>query len=244
MLQEKGLLDHGFIRLCEKVVFLDVILIWCHHFGQITLQEASLAILLGLLRTSRRLLERNLLIIRSLKLFLHRLLHWVGLKAVHIVGIGFIRLWLLWLLCLKCVFGLGSLDNIEFRCSRVPLHYVLAVAPCKLNLIWLRFLVLQIQVSLSLTWQSLLTVSEIVCCCLLLLLLELLLLKLLHLLLMLLASIECLLLRRVLIIFQISALKIAWIEVIPYGNLIWDRNCGRRKYFFLLLSLRLLLLLL
>ena len=56
VLQEDGLLYHGLIGLCEEVVFLDVVLIWGHHFGQITLQEASLAILLGLLRTSRRLL--------------------------------------------------------------------------------------------------------------------------------------------------------------------------------------------
>lgn len=56
VLQEEGLLYHGFVGLREEVVFLDVVLVWGHHLGQITLQEASLAILLGLLRTSRRLL--------------------------------------------------------------------------------------------------------------------------------------------------------------------------------------------
>ena len=113
MLQEKGLLDHGLIGLREEVVFLDIVLVWGHHFGKITLQEACLAIL-GLLRTSRWLLQRNLLVVRSLKLFLHRLLHGVGLEAIHIIGISFIRHWLLRLLCLMSLFGLGSLNNIEF----------------------------------------------------------------------------------------------------------------------------------
>ena len=81
------------------------------------------------------------------------------------------------------------------------------------------------------------------CCCLLLLLLQLLLLHLLHLLLMLLASIECLLLRWVLIIFQISALEIARIEVVSYGYLIWNWDCWWWKNLFLFDSLRLLLLL-
>ena len=56
MLQEDGLLYHGLIGLSEEVVFLDVVLIWGHHLSQIALQEASLAILLRLLRTSGRLL--------------------------------------------------------------------------------------------------------------------------------------------------------------------------------------------
>ena len=56
VLQEEGLLYHGLIRLSEEVVFLDIVLIWGHHLSQISLQEASLAILLGLLRTSGGLL--------------------------------------------------------------------------------------------------------------------------------------------------------------------------------------------
>ena len=57
VLEEKGLLYHGLIWLCEEVVFLDVVLVRGHHFSQITLQEAIFPILLCLLRSSpRRLL--------------------------------------------------------------------------------------------------------------------------------------------------------------------------------------------
>jgi hypothetical protein len=50
VLQEDRLLNHGLVRLCEKIVFLYVVLVRGNCFGQVSLQEVTFHALLLLTR--------------------------------------------------------------------------------------------------------------------------------------------------------------------------------------------------